>query len=86
MPKPRPHLNPDERDRCLARLRDVNSARAHLQAARHEVARNWEERRLRAELLVALEGFAAAITKLGGPIPHKVRTEIDLCRRLSGRS
>jgi hypothetical protein len=84
MPGRTSHLAPNE-GRLVACLRDVKIARAHLLTSRHEVGRDWEKHALRAELLAALEGCAAAITLLGAPVPRRLRTEIDLYRRLENR-
>lgn len=67
-------------------LRNVKIARGELRAARHKAARGWDKDALRAELLVALEGYAAAITRIGAPVPRTLRNEIDLYRRLRNRS
>jgi len=83
MPEPG---RPGRRDRCAERLREVNVARGHLRVARHELTRNGEQPALRAVLLAALEGYAAAITKRGAPVPHQVRNEIELYRGLRSRS
>jgi hypothetical protein len=85
MPEPRRHPGPEERERLVACLRDVAEARAHLQASRHQVAHRWEKNALRSELLAALEGYAGAIVKLGAPVPIKLRSEIELYRRLGNR-
>ena len=86
MPEPRPHPDPDERHRIAQCLRDVHAARQQLRTARHEAARGWDKDGLRAELLAALEGYAAAITQVGAPLPRTLRNEIDLYRRLGNRS
>jgi hypothetical protein len=40
------------------------------------------ERPLREDLLAALEAYEATITKLGAPVPPRLRAEITLFRRL----
>ena len=37
---------------------------------------------MQADLLVALEAYAAAVASLGAPLPYRMRTEIDLYRNL----
>ena len=81
----RRHAGPVEREWVAQCLRDVNAARARLLAARHTAERGWNKHTLRAELLVALEGYAAAITQLGAPIPGRLHSEIELYRRLKNR-
>ncbi len=75
--------SPHERDRLSECVRQVEIARDQLRAARRRGARSTEELPLRAELLVALEAYADAITALGAPVPYQLRAEIDLCRRLT---
>ena len=86
MPELRRHPGPCERERVVACLRDVNIARADLRSARHEASRGWNVLVLRADLLAALEGYAVAITQLGVPVPRRLRTEIDVYRRLKNRA
>ena len=86
MPEPRRQAGPDERARLVACLRGVNIARARLEAARHQVTRGREKDALRAELLAALEGYAAAITRAGAPVPRRLLAEIEVYRRLRNRA
>ncbi len=65
-------------------LEDVSIARDRLRAARGVGMRQSDQSPLRADLLAALEGYAEAISRLGAPVPHQVRAEIDLYRRLQG--
>lgn len=85
MSEPRRHPDPGERQRVAVCLRNVNIAREELRVARHKAARGWDRDALRADLLVALEGYAAAITTIGAPIPRTLQNEIDLYRRLKNR-
>ena len=85
MPQPRHRPGSSRQEGLTACLRDVNVARARLDAARHTGARRWEEHPLRAELLAALELYAAAITELGAPVPYRLTSEIELYRRLGDR-
>lgn len=84
VPEPR-RPAPGGREGLAACVRDVSAARARLDAARHTGARSWEQHPLRAELLAALELYAAAITELGAPVPYRLRGEIELYRRLGNR-
>ena len=76
------HSGPRERERVVFCLRELRVARAHVQTARYDATLRWKKDILRAELLKALESYAAAITQLGAPVPHRLRTEIDLYRGL----
>ena len=81
-----PHLSgPAERGRLAASLREIDVARGRLRAGRQVGARSTDVQRLRSELLSALEGYAAQITRLGAPIPPRLRSEIELYRRLRNR-
>ena len=80
MPEPQNHSG--EGQRLVACLREVSVARARLQAARNGVNRGGEEQILRTELLVALEGYVAAITMLGAPVAGKLKAEVELYHRL----
>ncbi|GAB6984614.1 hypothetical protein [Nocardioides pyridinolyticus] len=75
-----------EQEQLSAHLRDISVARERLDEARRVGARSTEVNPLRADLLAALEGYAAAITRLGAPVPHRIHSEIELYRRLHGRS
>jgi hypothetical protein len=86
VPELRRHPDPGERQRVAVCLRNVNITRGELRVARHKAAQGWDKDALRAGLLVALEGYAAAITEIGAPVPRTLRNEIDLYRRLRNRS
>ena len=75
-----------ERERAVACLRDVGVARAHLRTARDTATGGWNKHALHEDLLAALEGYEAAIIRLGAPIPRKLRNEIELYRRLRNRA
>lgn len=75
-----------EPEQLSARLRDIALARQRLDEARRVGARSTEVNPLRDDLLAALEGYAAAITRLGAPVPHRIHAEIELYRGLHGRS
>ena len=75
-----------EQEQLSAHLRGITVARERLDEARRVGARSTEVNPLRAELLAALEGYAAAITRLGAPVPPRIHSEIELYRRLHGRS
>ena len=53
--------------------REIDFARARLHAARNPPCRSVDERMRQADLLAALEGFAAAIEDAGAPC----RTDCD---------
>lgn len=74
-----------EQEQLSAHLRDISVARERLEEARRVGARSTEVNPLRADLLAALEGYAAAITRLGGPVPHRIHSEIELYRGLGNR-
>ena len=74
-----------EQEQLSAHLRDIALARERLDEARRVGARSTEVNPLRAELLAALEGYAAAITRLGAPVPHRIHSEIELYRGLGNR-
>lgn len=76
--------DPGRHEQLTALLDDVHSARARLEAARHD-QRPSEQQQLRRALLDALEGYAEALAAAGAPLPHRLRTEIDLYRGLRGR-
>lgn len=61
---------------------EVNRARTALQECHRDGAR-WDERRLREELLAALEAYAAAVADVGAPLPYRIRDELSLYRTLS---
>ena len=65
-------------------LDQVHSARSRLEAARHDQRLN-EQLQLRQALLDALDAYAGALADAGVPLPHRLRTEIDLYRGLRGR-
>ena len=75
-----------QQEQLSAYLRDISVARERLEEARRVGAPSTEVTPLRADLLTALEGYAAAITELGAPVPHRILSEIELYRRLHGRS
>ena len=77
---------PREREQVVCCLRELREARAHVQTARYDATLRWKKEALRAELLTALESYAAAITQLGAPVPHRLRVEIDLYRGLQKRA
>ena len=74
-----------EQEQLSAHLRDISVARERLEEARRVGARSTEVNPLRADLLAALEGYAAAITRLGGPVPHRIHSENELYRGLGNR-
>ncbi|GAA4365684.1 hypothetical protein [Nocardioides caricicola] len=80
------HSGPVEREQVVFCLRELRAARAHVQKARYDTSLRWKRDSLRAELLTALEGYAAAINQLGAPVPHRLRMEIDLYRGLQKRA
>ena len=84
MSHPRQHPGPRERERVVECLQDVNSARAQLNSARR-TTREWDKRLLREELLASLERYAAAIVKMGAPVPRRLSTEIALYKGLKNR-
>lgn len=65
-------------------LDEVHSARSRLEAARHD-KRLTEQQALRQALLDALDAYASALADAGVPLPHRLRSEIDLYRGLRGR-
>jgi len=65
-------------------LDHVHAARRRLEAARHD-KRLAEQQALRQALLDALDAYAEALAAAGVPLPHRLRTEIDLYRGLRGR-
>jgi len=74
-----------ERERLAASLLDVASARARLRTAQ-TVPGGFGVYNSRVELVAALEACADAITELGAPLPHKLRAEINLQRRIGHRN
>jgi hypothetical protein len=81
MPEQGDHRGPGERQSIAVCLRNLDIARGDLRNARP--GRNDDV--LRAELLAALEGYAAAIAETGVPIPRTLRNEIELYRGLRDR-
>jgi hypothetical protein len=73
-----------ERERLAVCLLDVANARARLRAAQG-VPGGRGVYDLRADLIVALETYAQAITQLGAPLPRRLRAELDLHRRIGHR-
>ena len=69
-------------ERLAACVQNVDTARARLRAARRPGVQSSTWHPLRADLLIALERYAAAISGAGAPVPRRLRTEIDLYRRL----
>jgi hypothetical protein len=65
-------------------LDEVHSARRRLESARHD-KRLAEQQALRQALLDALDAYADALAVAGVPLPHRLRSEIDLYRGLRGR-
>ena len=86
MPESRRHAGFVERERAVACFREVGVARAHLRTARDTATGGWNKHALHADLLTALEGYAAAIIRLGAPVPPKLRNEIELYRRLGNHA
>lgn len=86
MSEPRHHPEQAGRDPLASCMREVDLARRELSAGRQVGARGPDVHRLRSALLTALEGYAAEITRLGAPVPHRIQAEIDLYRRLDHRS
>ncbi len=82
MPEPRRHVGFVERERAAACLRDIDVARAHLRTARDTATGGWNKLALQDELVAALERYAAAVTRLGAPVPRRLRNEMELYRRL----
>jgi hypothetical protein len=82
VPQSRRHTGFVEREHVDACMRDVDFARARLRSARDSASSGWSKHALHADLLAALEGHAAAITRIGAPVPRKLRTELELYRRL----
>ena len=82
VPPSRRHSSFIEREHADACMRDVDFARARLRSARDSASSGWSKLGLHADLLAALEGHAAAITRIGAPIPRKLRSELELYRRL----
>jgi hypothetical protein len=73
-----------DREQLALGLHNVTVARDRLGEARRAGVRRWEEQTLRADLLAALESYAAAITATGAPLSYRMRAEIDLYRQLGG--
>ena len=71
-----------DHERLALGLHNVVVARDRLDAGRRAGVRRWEEQTLRADLLAALESYAAAITETGAPLSYRMRAEIDLYRQL----
>jgi hypothetical protein len=65
-------------------LDEVHTARRRLESARHD-KRLAEQQALRQALLDALDAYADALAAAGVPLPHRLRSEIDLYRGLRGR-
>ena len=63
-------------------MRDVDFARERLRSARDSANSGWSKHGLHADLLAALEDHAAAITRIGAPVPRRLRNELELYRRL----
>ena len=82
MPERRGTVRASDRECLGACLQEVSLARARLGAAHRDGVRSSVECSLRADLLSALEGFAAQIAVLGAPVPYRLRAEIELYRRL----
>ena len=78
-----PHRGLNRSDAVAARADDVDAARSRLHAARRPGCRNTDAHLLQADLLVALEAYAAAVANLGAPLPYRIRTEINLYRNLT---
>ena len=74
-----------ERERLGVCLLDVAGARARLRVAQ-SVPGGVGVHDLRVDLVAALEACADAITELGAPLPHKLRAEINLQRRIGHRN
>ncbi len=70
-----------ERERLAACRLDVANARSDLRAAQGKPG-GWGVYDLRIDLIAALEAYGDAITELGAPLPRKLRTEIELHRRI----
>jgi len=82
VPEPAPRRRPSRSDAVSVCARDVEAARSRLHDARGPGCRGTDERAMQADLLVALEAYAAAVASLGAPLPYRMRTEIDLYRNL----
>ena len=86
VPVSRRHVGFVERERAVVCFREVGIARAHLRTARDTATGGWNKHALHAELLAALEGYATAITRLGAPVPPRLRNEIEMYRRLGNHA
>ena len=62
-------------------LRAVTRARAALDLTRTEGSRALAESEQR-ELLAALAAYAAALTRLGHPMPYRMRSELAMYRAM----
>lgn len=69
-------------DRAARSLSEVDRARRRVHAGRRDRVGRWEEQRLRAELLAALEHYESAMAAAGAYLPYRLRAELDLYRVL----
>ena len=76
--------DPGRHEHLTVLLDEVHSARRRLESARHD-KRLAEQQALRQALLDALDAYADALAAAGVPLPHRLRSEIDLYRGLRGR-
>jgi hypothetical protein len=82
MPQVPRHAQAEHRQKVTWCLHQVNEARDSLHAGRHERVDRWEEQRLRALFLLALERYAAAVAVTGTPLSLRLRTELELYRAI----
>lgn len=80
-PAPRPGHH--RRDAVAVRAEEVDAARSRLHDARRPGCRRADEQLLQADLLVALEAYAAAVAQAGAPLPYRIRAELNLYRNLT---
>lgn len=84
MPEPLSSPRAADRERLALGRHQVSVARDRLEAGRRAGARRYVEQALRADLLAALESYAAIIAAAGAPLSYRMRAEIELYRQLDG--
>ena len=67
-------------------LRRVNQARSNLDLARTQKAVHGVVTTEQRHLLSALEGYAAALTSHGHPMPYRLHSELAMYRSMFGPS
>jgi hypothetical protein len=82
MPQVQRSAQAEEHHKVAWCLNEVTRARDSLHAGRHARVDRWEEQRLRALFLTALERYAAAVAATGTPLSCKLRTELELYRAI----